>query len=122
MPERHKVAASTCLNMGDFGTVLMVGVVFRFITPDWAPLFRTLYYLSLVGFVMSLILCPESPKWLLLQGRQKEAIRVLNKIAGLNLSQNRIPEDAEFIEAAIAKNLQNTEMYNPEHTIDGAVS
>ena len=71
---------------------------------------------------MVLAICPESPKWLLLQGRQKEAIRVLNYIAKFNCSPNRIPEDTEFIEAVLATKLQNTEMYNPEHTIDAAVS
>ena len=46
--------------------------------------------------------------------KMKEAIRVLNQIAAFNFSPNRIPNDAEFVEAIVAKNLQNTEMYNPD--------
>ena len=100
--------------MGDFGTILIVGIIFCFVSPNWSPLFKSFYFASLIGFLMIAAFCPESPKWLLLQGHQKEAIRVLNSIASLNRSPDRIPEDALFIEAAIAKNMQNTEIFNAD--------
>ena len=55
--------------MGDFVTILIVGVVFLYVTPNWVPVFYSLYFAALAGFLGVLFLCPESPKWLLLQGR-----------------------------------------------------
>ena len=78
MVQRYKVSANTCVNMGEFGTILIAGIVFYYVTPNWVPLFFSFYFTALIGFLGVLILCPESPKWLLLQGRQKEAIRALN--------------------------------------------
>ena len=69
MVQRYKVAANTCVNMGDFVTILIVGIVFLYVTPNWVPVFYGLYFAALGGFLGVLFLCPESPKWLLLQGR-----------------------------------------------------
>jgi hypothetical protein len=40
----------------------------------------------------------ESPKWLLVKGRRKDAIECFNKIAEINLCARRIPADATFSE------------------------
>lgn len=120
MNQRYKVMANTCLNMTDFATMLATGIYFMS-TPNWFPLFMTFYVLAAVGFVGVILFCPESPKWLLLQGRQKEAIRVLNYMASVNRMPDRISEDTEFIEAVVAQNLQNTEAFNNDQTIDEAV-
>ena len=62
-------------------------------------------------------LCPESPKWLLLQGKTKEAIDVLNYIAWFNRSKNRIPTNAKFVEAMISNNLEHTSTLDNETTV-----
>lgn len=68
------------------------------------------------------LICPDSPKWLLLQGRTKEAIDALNYIAWFNRSPNRISPDTMFIEAAIAGNLENNESYNADQSVSRAIS
>ena len=70
MVQRCKVTANTCLNMGDFGSILIVGIVFLCVSPNWVPLFYSFYFAALIGFIGVIVICPESPKWLLLQGRQ----------------------------------------------------
>jgi hypothetical protein len=42
--------------------------------------------------------CPESPRWLLVNGKRLEAIDALNKIAKVNGSPHRIPITASFVE------------------------
>ena len=66
MIQRHKVTSNTCLNMGDFAIVLITGVILCFVSPNWAPIFKSFYFAGAVGFLLIVIFCPESPKWLLL--------------------------------------------------------
>ena len=66
MVKGHKVTANTCLNMGDFATILIVGFILCFVSPNWAHIFKSFYFMGLVGFLAIAAFCPESPKWLLL--------------------------------------------------------
>lgn len=55
----------------------------------------------LVGFSAWLViynLMPESPNWLMMNNRTKEAIESLNLIAKINGVEYRIPENATFKE------------------------
>ena len=103
---RHKSWTNTCLNLLNFMTIMFAGIYFLFISKDWAPLFYTLYFFAIVSNLIVAIVCPESPMWLLLQGKRQEAIKVLNYMAWFNGSKNRIADDTEFVEsAALAKKL-----------------
>ena len=70
---------------------------FMYVSKDWYPLNFYVLLLSYISFVLT-FLCPESPRWLLVNGRTKEAIEVLNYIALWNGNSQRIPEDAQFVE------------------------
>ena len=45
-----------------------------------------------------MLICPESPRWLLVNGRSGEAISVLNHMAKINGASKLIPYDAQFVE------------------------
>ena len=62
-------------------------------------------------------LCPESPKWLLLQGQTKEAIDALNYIAWFNRSKVRIAANTQFVEAMVSDNLEHTHTLDHETTV-----
>jgi len=72
-------------------------IYFLFISRNWfwLPLFFTL--LSYAATVM-ITICPESPRWHLVNGRSHDGIRALNRIAQMNLTDERIAEDTIFVE------------------------
>jgi len=64
--------------------------------------------LGAVALFLAVVVMPESPKFLLINGRTEEAIASLNRIAWLNCAKSRIPSDAVFVETQIAGNLDHT--------------
>jgi len=63
--------------------------------------------LSTVGMLFALVFIPESPHWLISQGRVEDAIDAFNKIAKLNGVSTLIPAGATFQEA-----LEKAESYS----------
>ena len=108
----HKSYASCAVSMLEFATGIIGGAYFLFVSRDWAPLVKVWFYIALACFVLLSTFCPESPKWLLLQGRVKEAIDSLNYIAKFNGSEERISYDTKFVESAVGENLENNETFN----------
>ena len=102
MPKEQKSLASTCINTLDFSVCVYSGLYFLLAEePDWKVLCYPLFFIGVFGYLMCTLLIPESPRWLLLQGRDAEAIQVLNYIGRINRSPNRINPDTQFIEAGI---------------------
>ena len=110
--KKYKATAATTLNFLEFLTSMLGGIYFLLISQDWAPFILWVYFFNLAGFIILLFCCPESPYWLLMQGKEKEAIEALNYIAWFNRSDRKIPEETEFIEARLAKHLPNTDSYS----------
>jgi len=53
------------------------------------------------SFVLTMAIVPESPKWLLIQGKREEAIKALNWIGRINGTKTPISESATFVESDI---------------------
>lgn len=66
MQQKNKSLASSCLNSGDFATVMIAGIYFLYISQDCAPLLICIYCVNLTGLIVTLSVCPESPQWLML--------------------------------------------------------
>ena len=49
--------------------------------------------MTTLAYLVIILLHLESPKWLLLQGKKKEAIDVLNYVAWFNGVDYRLPKD-----------------------------
>ena len=92
-----KSMSFTVINIYDIVTVSFTCAYFAYISKDWYTLNYYMLCISYVGFVC-LFFLPESPRWLLLKSKSKEAISVLNTIGKYNGSTHRIPLDAEFVE------------------------
>ena len=50
--------------------------------------------MGIFGILLYFLIAPESPRYLFMNKKSKEAIDVLNYIAWFNFSRLRIPEDA----------------------------
>ena len=93
---KNKPSANTYINVWD--ALVMVVVCTYYLTVS-----KNLLWLQIFMFVLSLIalglafVCPESPKWHIVNGRSSEAIKILNRIAAMNGREERIPSDARFV-------------------------
>ena len=72
--KRHKSTACSFINLVDWSQPFLACWFFMSMKADWYPLFEGYTVVGVISFVLITVLCPESPKWLLLQGQTKEAI------------------------------------------------
>jgi hypothetical protein len=98
---KYKSACCTAINVVDTLTMVVVGLYILFISRNWFPIEFAIFIVSLINYACMSFFMPESPKWLLITGRVDQAITEFNYIAKVNGSPNRIPETAQFIEAAL---------------------
>ena len=75
---RDKSMTTAVMNAWDCFTVAVVVLYFLFCSKKWFPLFFGIAFIAAICHVVMLWLAPESPKWLLGQGKVKEAINSLN--------------------------------------------
>lgn len=90
----HKARGSSVVNILEFTTCIFAGVYFLLIGTSVMPLLYFFYAYSLLGYLLVSFVVPESPKWLMLQGRREEAIEVLNYVAWFNRSKTTISPNA----------------------------
>lgn len=64
-----------------------------FISRNWFYLQLFMTSIGTLSFLIVLLLVPESPKWLLINGRKQEAVEALNKIAKINGVDSKIYDD-----------------------------
>lgn len=99
----YKPCANSTVNMLEFMCFIITGIYFLFISRDWKPLVYMFFILHIFGYLLVSVVCVESPKWLLLQGRRRDAIESLNFIARMNRSPARISLTTKFVEQTIAE-------------------
>ena len=94
--KEYKTRAFTAINIFDAFPMVFTCFYFMFVSKNWMHLSLFFCILCFVALAAA-FLCPESPRWHLVNGRSKEAIIELNKIAAMN-RQPTIPANAIFIE------------------------
>ena len=92
----YKPASFTYINIVDAAPLMITCLFYMLVSPNVMILPWVFTVLSYAA-VFASFLCPESPRWLLVNGRSQEAIAELNKIASMN-GKAPIPSDAIFVE------------------------
>ncbi|XP_047180846.1 organic cation/carnitine transporter 1 isoform X2 [Vigna umbellata] len=80
---------------------------------DWRSLYKVLSFIPLAYAVLLLPLVSESPRWLLIKGRTKEALQVLDRFARLNGKQ-KLPSNLSLTDPTGSSNAA------PSTTSEGA--
>jgi len=101
---KHKSIVCGIMNSFDNITMTVLCLYFKFVSRHWTYLFYLLETLGVLSYIVLMLCVPDSPKWLLLNGRKKEAIAAFNYMAIVNRCPERIPEDANFVESNFTKN------------------
>jgi len=83
----YKSSAFTLINIFDGMTMAVVCVYYMWVSADWSWLCIFFTGLSYLAMALAFV-CPESPKWHLVNGRTAEGIRALNIIARINGFEN----------------------------------
>ena len=99
-PAKNSTGVTVSLTCFDAGSLAFICTYFLLISKDWFPLMFFMTMLSTASFLVCLFVLPESPIWLLNQGRAKDAIDVLNYIGKWNGVSERIDYSVIFQEAA----------------------
>lgn len=102
----YKPIGASIANFLEFCTCIFGGLYYLFISKSITPLLYFFFGLSIIGYTFISLMVPESPKWLLINGRREEAIEALNWIARVNRSEHRIHPDTQFVECAVAAVIQ----------------
>ena len=84
---KHYSQANAAMNFCDAAISVVVCGFFLLIKRDWKPILMIYSFLGLSGIVLQVLLLPESPRFLLINGKTKEAIAALNQISRLNCSK-----------------------------------
>lgn len=92
----YKPASYTYINILDAAPLMITCLFYMLVSPNVMILpwvFTALSYVALCAAFF----CPESPRWLIVNGRSQDGIAELNKIASMNRTEP-IPTDAIFVE------------------------
>ena len=93
----HKAKAFTYINIFDALPMVLTCFYFMVIGKNWMVLPTIFTVITFVALFLAYF-CPESPRWLLVNGNSVEAIKVLNDIAHINKSNDMVPANAIFVE------------------------
>jgi MFS family permease len=74
METRSKSSACSVLNIINSSTMVVFGLYVLLISKDWFYIEIVMYVLGVTAYAIIFFLLPESPRWLLINGRKEEAL------------------------------------------------
>ena len=93
----YKAQSFTWINIFDALPMVLTCGYFMLVSKNWMHLPLLFTILSYIALFLAYF-CPESPRWLLVNGQSSEAITALNQMSRMNKSAGTIPTNALFVE------------------------
>ena len=93
----YKARTFTAINIFDALPMVVTCLYFQYVSKNWMHLSFLFCVVSYIALIAAFF-CPESPRWLLINGESEQAIKALNQFSRLNGSVTKIPTDAVFVE------------------------
>lgn len=91
VPSNNKATTTIVLTAFDLASLMVLNSYFLLISRDWMPIQLATTILATCALVYAIVFIPESPHWLLSQGKTAEAIDAFNSIAKFNGVKYRVP-------------------------------
>ena len=98
---KNAASVSVMATSFDSSTLLVFNTYLLCISRNMMPLILTMTSLAALALLIAVILIPESPSWLLSQGRVNDAIDSFNQMARVNGVKARIPQGSTFHETGL---------------------
>lgn len=73
--------------MFDYPSLLLISVLYQYVTPDWYPQQAAGLILSIICIIYCLLIMPESPKYLYVNGKYEEVRGIMKKMSEFNGKQ-----------------------------------
>jgi phage shock protein PspC (stress-responsive transcriptional regulator) len=108
METRHKSSACSVLNIINSGTMVVFGLYVLLVSRDWFPIELFMWTIGILAYIAMYFLMPESPRWLLINGRKLEALEKYEYIADFNKTEFLIPLTANFQESQLSREMKPT--------------
>ena len=112
--KRHRSAASASVNFLDLFTCFICGAYFIWVSRNVQPLLEMYLYVGIAAHLFLCFFVPESPKWLLMQGRADDAIKSINYVARFNFKKTRFDSDIQFTDFDHVKIETNSRTINKD--------
>jgi hypothetical protein len=117
MPDKFKTFGSTCINFYNVFALILCNMYLKYINNSTQSLYETLFWIGIVAVVLFIALVPESPRWLFSNDpKSEEGIYILNYIAFINRSKQRLPDNCMF--DVVGQVLKESKFLKETRTVD----
>ena len=95
---RHLALDNAVINVWDSSNGIVLCSFYLLVSRDWLPIYSFYVYAGCLALLVQGAFLPESPRFLLINGRKQEAVAALNRISSLNGASHRFTTDDVFAE------------------------
>lgn len=94
--ENSKSFSSSIMTLVEISTTGWIGLSLQYLTKDLVDIMLYINIIQTIGVFLYFLVVPESPRWLFLNGKNEQAIDVLNYISRFNGSSYKLAKGTQL--------------------------